>query len=85
MCLGTRFVDQPFDVIIAEASRNDPCARLSPAGDQLVRFDGDGDAVVRIETTERQLSRDFAHGGFDDLAFVADLAFGHGSNSLLRI
>jgi hypothetical protein len=40
--LGTGFVDQPVDILIAEPGGNDPCPRFAAARDQLVRFDRDG-------------------------------------------
>jgi hypothetical protein len=58
-------LDQPVDVVIAEAGRDDARPRSALAGDQLVRFDRDRDPIVRVEATARQLGADLAHSGFD--------------------
>jgi hypothetical protein len=57
---GARLIDQP-----AATAR----ARSAPAGNKLVSFDRDSDAVMRIEAAPRELDGDLADRRFDHFIF----------------
>jgi hypothetical protein len=55
-----RLLDQPVDIIIAQAGGDNPGPQCASAGDQLVRLNHDCDAIVRVEAALRQLSGNLA-------------------------
>jgi hypothetical protein len=55
-----RLLDQPVDIIIAQAGGDNPGPQCASAGDQFVGLNHDCDAIVRVEAALRQLSGNLA-------------------------
>jgi hypothetical protein len=53
-------LDQPVDIIVAEAGSDYSRASFAAAGDQCVGFNRDRDPVLRIKATSRELGSNLA-------------------------